>query len=61
MKSGLDAKPLFLQVDMLRILFLGRIGSISYGLPIRQNIDTLNRDIRVQKIRFFKKAKNNKF
>ena len=30
-----------------RILFLGRIGSISYVLPIRQNIDILDRDIRV--------------
>ena len=26
---------------------MGRIGSISYVLPIRQNIDILNRDIRV--------------
>ena len=29
------------------ILFFGRIGSISYVLPIRQNSDILNRDIRV--------------
>ena len=34
-------------LTLLRILFLGRIGSISYVLPIRQNIDILNRDIRV--------------
>jgi hypothetical protein len=31
-------------LTLLRILFLGRIGSISYVLPIRQNIDILNRD-----------------
>ena len=36
-------------LTLLRILFLGRIGSISYVLPIRQNIDILNRDIRVSK------------
>ena len=35
-------------LTLLRILFLGRIGSISYVLPIRQNIDILNRDIRVK-------------
>ena len=35
-------------LTLLRILFLGQIGSISYVLPIRQNIDILNRDIRVQ-------------
>ena len=34
-------------LTLLRILFLGRIGSISYVLPIRQNIDILNRNIRV--------------
>ena len=34
-------------LTLLRIPFLGRIGSISYVLPIRQNIDILNRDIRV--------------
>ena len=34
-------------LTLLRILFLGRIGSISYVLLIRQNIDILNRDIRV--------------
>ena len=34
-------------MPLLRILFLGRIGSISYVLPIQQNIDILNRDIRV--------------
>ena len=34
-------------LTLLRILFLGRIGSISYVLPIRQNIDILNRDMRV--------------
>ena len=35
-------------LTLLRIPFLGRIGSISYVLPIRQNIDILNRDIRVK-------------
>ena len=35
-------------LTLLRIPFLGRIGSISYVLPIRQNIDILNRDIRVR-------------
>ena len=34
-------------LTLLRILFLGRIGSIGYVLPIRQNIGILNRDIRV--------------
>ena len=34
-------------LTLLRILFLGRIASISYVLPIGQNIDILNRDIRV--------------
>ena len=34
-------------LTLLRIPFLGRIGSISYVLPIRQNIDILNRDSRV--------------
>ena len=34
-------------LTLLRILLLGRIGSISYVLPIRQNINILNRDIRV--------------
>ena len=34
-------------LTLLRILSLGRIGSIRYVLPIRQNIDILNRDIRV--------------
>ena len=34
-------------MTLLRIPFLGRIGSISYVLPIGQNIDILNRDIRV--------------
>ena len=34
-------------LTLLRIPFLGWIGSISYVLPIRQNIDILNRDIRV--------------
>ena len=41
-------KPTLL--TLLRIPFLGRIGSISYVLPIRQNIDILNRDIRVETI-----------
>ena len=35
-------------LTLLRIPFLGRIGSISYVLPIRQNIDILNIDIRDQ-------------
>ena len=34
-------------LTLLRIPFFGRIGTISYVLPIRQNIDILNRDIRV--------------
>ena len=34
-------------LTLLRIPFLGRIGSISYVLPIWQNINFLNRDIRV--------------
>ena len=34
-------------LTLLRILFLGRIGGISYVVPIWQNIDILNRDIRV--------------
>ena len=34
-------------LTLLRILFLGQIGSISYVLPIRQKFDILNRDIRV--------------
>ena len=38
-------------LTLLRIPFLGRIGSISYVLPIRQNIDILNRDIRVAWLR----------
>jgi hypothetical protein len=37
-------------MTLLRIPFLGRIGCISYVLPIRQNIDILNRDIRVETI-----------
>jgi hypothetical protein len=40
-------KKLITLLTLLRILFLGRIGSISYVLRIRQNIDILNRDIRV--------------
>ena len=44
-RSFLSCQPTLL--TLLRILFLGRIGSISYVLPIRQNIDILNRDIRV--------------
>ena len=40
-------------LTLLRILFLGRIGSISYVLPIRQNIDILNRDIRVDGAKFW--------
>ena len=43
-------------LTLLRIPFLGRIGSISYVLPIRQNIDILNRDIRVG----FKNSMNTK-
>ena len=39
-------------LTLLRILFLGRIGSISYVLPIRQNMDILNRDIRVPLLKF---------
>ena len=37
-------------LTLLRIPFLGRIRSISYVLPIRQNIDILNRDIRVNTV-----------
>ena len=49
--SGLQPLGLYVStlLTLLRILFLGRIGSISYVLPIRQNIDILNRDIRVRK------------
>ena len=39
-------------LTLLRILFLGQIGSISYVLPIRQNMDILNRDIRVPLLKF---------
>ena len=41
-----DGKNMNTLLTLLRILFLGRIGSIRYVLPIRQNIDILNRDIR---------------
>ena len=39
-------------LTLLRILFLGRIGSISYVLPIQQNMDILNRDIRAPLLKF---------
>jgi hypothetical protein len=35
-------------LTLLRILFLGRIGSISYVLPIRQNINITDRNFVVE-------------
>ena len=45
--QNLDIYRAITLMTLLRIPFLGQIGSISYVLPIRQNIDILNRDIRV--------------